>query len=145
MGIFSKIVKERAYGLQETVFYYENRPLPFSEIWVNESEKIALIIDHGLCEQPVCGATWSYQGYMEKQNEISETYRWLRYEARDMESLESDLVALRGVNQFQRVTRRLDPRKSHPQLIGEKVYKKQLEESREKMVRGNWMKVVISL
>ena len=145
MGIFSKIVKERAYGLQETVFYYENRPLPFSEIWVNEGEKIALIIDHGLCEQPVCGATWSYRGYVKKQNEIGESYRCLRYEVKDMDSLESDLDALRGVNRFQRVERWIDPRKSHPQLIGKTAYKKQLEELRKEMVRGIWLKLVGSL
>lgn len=139
------VLQERGYKEKETVFYYENRPLPFSKIWLNESEKIVLIIDHGLCEQPVCGATWSYQDYVKKQNKISQAYRWLRYEARDTKSLNDDLSMLETVKRFQRVERRINPRESHPQVIGRQAYRMQLKEWRKEMARGNWIKFVVSL
>lgn len=145
MEISNKVLAEQGYGLMETIVYYENRPHPFSELWVNASGKVVLIIDHGICEQPVCGATWSYQGYVRKQNEISEGYRWLRYEAKDMESLRDDLEGLQAINQFQRVERRVDPRKSHPQIIGRVTYRVQLAESRKEMLQGNWVKFIVSL
>lgn len=145
MGIFNQVLEERGYSKRETFFYYENRPHPFSELWVNESEKVALMIDHDICEQPVCGATWSYRAYVKKQNEISEIYRWLRYDAKEMESLIDDLESLQGMTAFQRVESALDPRKSHPQLIGRALYQKQLAEWRKEMLQGNSMKVFVSL
>lgn len=145
MEILSQVLEERGYSIMETFVYYENRPHPFSELWVNEPEKAALIIDHDICEQPVCGATWSYRDYAKKQNERSESYRWLRYDANRMESLLDDLESLDGVRAFQRVDRAVDPRKSHPQLIGRTLYQKQLTEWRNEMLRGNSIKVLVSL
>ncbi|BES64418.1 hypothetical protein SANA_08570 [Gottschalkiaceae bacterium SANA] len=145
MGIFNQIVNAHSFELQETIYYYENRPLPFSEIWIHEPYQIALIIDHGLCEQPVCGATWSYQDYVKKQNEISEMYRWLRYDSKDTESLIHELEVLKSLMVVQHVERSVDPRRSHPQLIGRARYQKQLAEWRKEILQGNSMKVLVSL
>jgi hypothetical protein len=145
MEILNRVLEERGYALQETCFYYENRPLPFSEIWLNGIERMVLIIDHGLCEQPVCGATWSYQGYVKKQNEISEMVRWLRYDSKDTGSLINELEVLQSLMVVQHVERSVDPRRSHPQLIGRALYQKQLAEWRKEMLQGNSMKVLVSL
>ncbi len=145
MEILSQVLEKRGYVCMETIVYYENRPHPFSERWVNESRKAAIIIDHDICEQPVCGATWSYQGYVKKQNEISMAYRWLRYDAKDVKSLASELDKLEALNGFRFVEKQVDPRKSHPQLIGRVLYQKQLAEWRKEMLQGNSMKVLVSL
>ncbi len=138
-------LENNGFFIKETILYYENRPYPYTEVWVNEREKQAMLIDHGIWEQPACGATWSYRKYVEKQNQIDSQYDWLRYSSQAVDTLERDLAVLGALKS--RISRKVqaDPRKVHPQLIGAEAYERQLEAQRKQALQGVFVKIVFPL
>lgn len=139
------VLKGRGFHLAETVLYYENRPFPYTEVWVNKEKKWAVLIDHGICEQPVCGATWSYRAYVEKQNTMQVEYICLRYTKRRLAELEQDLDALTGLVKRETQKEIADPRRVHPQLIGESAYEKMLRKHRGYSLCGITLEIVLTL
>lgn len=138
-------LENNGFCIKETILYYENRPYPYTEVWVNEREKQAVLIDHGIWEQPVCGATWSYRNYAERQNQIASQYDWLRYSSQAVDTLERDLAVLGALKS--RICRKVqaDPRKVHPQLTGAEAYERQLREQRKQALQGVFVKIVFPL
>ena len=138
-------LENNGFQIKETILYYENRPYPYTEVWVNDRENKAVLIDHGIWEQPACGATWSYRKYAERQNQIDSQYEWLRYSSHAIETLERDLAVLGSLKSRTTCKVQLDPRKVHPQLTGMKAYERQLREQRKQALRGVFVKIVFPL
>ena len=138
-------LENNGFTLKNTILYYENRPFPYTEVWTNEMKMQAILIDHGICQQPVCGATWSYRMYVEKQNQIHAQYKWLRYRSKALESLERDLAKMNSLKGRTNKKLSVDPRKVHPQLIGADRYEGLLKQQRMQALNGVFVEMVFPL
>jgi|GEM_PF-2584854 len=138
-------LENNGFQLKNTILYYENRPFPYTEVWTNEMKMQAILIDHGICQQPVCGATWSYRMYGEVQNQIHAQYKWLRYRSKALESLERDLDQMNSLKGRTNKKLSVDPRKVHPQLIGADRYEGLLKQQRVQAINGVFVEMVFPL
>lgn len=136
---------KQGFCMLETVEYYDNRPYPYTEIWVKEEEALAVMIDFGICQQPACGATWSFRMYAEKQNALQTDYKCLRYTGKDLEGLSLDLAQIEIVQVKDSKKVFVEPRKRHPQLMGEAGYESHLRAQRRLALQGVFEEIAIVL
>lgn len=140
-----KELVDTGFLVVKTIVYYDNRPFPYTELWQHGTHKIAVLIDHGICEMPVCGATWSYRSFVEEGNAIAKDWLCLRYLATETNSMGSDLEKALQIRKWKFVEWEVSPRKNHPQLLGKTAYGQMLGRMRASTLHGDAVKMVLTL